>query len=133
MGGVRTIVTVLGLLSTVCKAQETSNTTNVCSAPDLSFAGVLAKFERFHRDPVNVGLHVLTTPVIYLGWLSIATKGMGFLPVVGLGLAYVLTLPFHMSEARLGVLPVALVIFAIEVLAARQFSQHGWLLLLLTP
>ena len=35
--------------------------TSVCSAPDLSFPTVLAKFESFHRDPLNVALHMLTT------------------------------------------------------------------------
>ena len=99
----------------------------VCAPPDLRFATVLAKFERFHRDPVDVALHVLTTPIIFLGYISLATKVAGRLPVLCVAAVYVAALPFCMDQAASGVLPAALGIWAVEVAAASRWSRLGWL------
>ena len=100
----------------------------VCDAPDLSFATVLAKFERFHQDPVDVFLHVLTTPLIFLGYLALATKAFGTRPMLCVAAAYILTLPFSgMDQAASGVLPATFFIFAAIDAAARRYSRLGWL------
>ena len=106
---------------------------DVCATPDLSFGTVLAKFETFHRDPVSVALHILTTPIIFLGYLSLACKGLGSVPVLSVAALYFFTLPFQMDGAADGVLPATLAIMAVEVVAALLFARRlGWLPLLMT-
>merc|ERR1712232_1050590 len=114
-------------------AEISSDAHTVCSSPDLSFSTVLAKFERFHKDPVNVGLHVLTTPIIFLGWLSIATKAFGAPFVLMLAAVYVITLPLQMSVSldspHRSVFLTTLVIFCAALAAAGKFCRCGWMVL----
>ena len=96
----------------------------VCDAPDLSFATVLAKFERFHQDPVDVFLHVLTTPLIFLGYLALATKAFGTRPMLCVAAAYILTLPFSgMDKAASGVLPATFFIFDMSTTSASSLCR----------
>ena len=99
--------------------------TSVCSAPDLSFPTVLAKFESFHRDPLNVALHVLTTPLVFLGYMSLGAKAIGDWVLAGVALAYFLSLPFCLNGDG-AVLHVTVGIFAVLVVSARRLARRSW-------
>lgn len=98
----------------------------LCAAPDLSFPTVLAKFAKFHQDPTDVLLHLMTTPIIFIGYMALGSRAFGPTALMCVALAYFLTLPFQLADEP-AVLSATLLLFGMVYIAARHLSQRGWL------